>query len=83
MKAYQVHTGEENKHGHQVFNLVSTYLSEDKALEHCQRIISEYERLNEEVIEEHKEENGEWVIWVSCGWSYIVICKMNKIEITE
>jgi hypothetical protein len=81
MKAYQVHTGDENKHGHQVYNLVSTYLNKEKALEHCQQIVGEYKRLSEEEVSEHEEENGKWILWVAAGWGYVVVCKMDEIEI--
>ena len=80
MKAYQVHIRDENKHGYQVYNLVSTYLSREKALEHCQQIVDEYKRLNKEEVSEHEEENGKWILWIA-GWGYVVICKMDEIEI--
>jgi hypothetical protein len=37
MKAYQVYKGEQNKHGHQQFDLIATYLDKQRAFNHAKK----------------------------------------------
>jgi hypothetical protein len=40
MKIYQVFSGEENKHGFQVYYLYAVYFDKEKALNHAQQIVN-------------------------------------------
>jgi len=89
MKAYQVFKGYKNKHNHQEWDLVSTYLNKDKALEHCTKLV-EIKILDED--EAIKEGGGKhndtykvwWIVNESpFGWDSTGCCKFEEIEITE
>ena len=81
--AYQVFTGDEDKHGRQTWELLGTYLNKDKAEEHANKIVSETELRGDNLIDEGWEKCGSYRMWMAHGWDYIGICKINKIEITE
>ena len=64
MKAYQVHKGEENKHGHQDYELQATYLNKEKALEHGKKLVEETPLYGDKLIE------SDWYvryIWPTCS----------------
>lgn len=81
MKAYQVFTGDLDKHGHQKFELDSTYLSKGMALIRCKEII-EAEEFKDEKIELTTLKNGS-MHWEASGWDIITICKLEEIQIIE
>jgi hypothetical protein len=83
MKAYQIFTGDYNKHGFQYYELHSTYLSKERALEKCKEIIESNEFKNETVIESEWSSDGKCKIWEAGGWEWITICKLEEIDITE
>ena len=80
MKAYQVFKGELNKHGHQRYDLMATYLSKDKALQHCKEI-ADATPLYGDVLEEGEYYgNGKYKSW---WWERVTIAQFEEIEITE
>jgi hypothetical protein len=84
MKAYQVFKGDENKHGFQDYELVATYLSKEKALEHAQKVVDETP-LNGDVLHENDwyGPNKQYKSWTAQGWGFVCICRIEEIEITE
>ena len=83
MKAYQVFRGEENKHGFQDYELAATYLSKEKALEHAQKIVDETPLNGDILIDDGWYGNGKYKSWTAQGWSFVCICRIEEIEITE
>ena len=83
MKAYQVHKGEENKHGHQDYELQATYLNKEKALEHAKKLVEETPLYGDKLIESDWYGNGKYKSWTAHGWGYVTICLIEEIEITE
>jgi hypothetical protein len=83
MKAYQVHKGDENKHGFQEYELKATYLSKEKALEHAQKIVAETPLYGDKLIESDWFGDGKYKDWTAHGWTYVTICRIEEIEITE
>lgn len=83
MKAYQIFRGEENKHGFQDYELVATYLSKEKALEHAQKIVDETPLNGDKLIDDGWYGNGKYKSWTAQGWSFVCICRIEEIEITE
>ena len=79
-RAYQVFKGEEDKHGHQRYDLQATYFDRDRALEHCSRIVAADE-FKGELIEETEYGNGRYRSWDAIGWSRVTICRLEEIEI--
>ena len=82
MTAYQVFSGETDKHGRQTYDLHATYLDRDRALEHCQCIV-ENDTLKNEKIEKHVSSDGKYISWHAIGWDIVDVCKMEEITITE
>jgi hypothetical protein len=84
MIAYQVFTGDTDKHGRQTYELQATYLDNAKAMEHCHRIIKN-DTLKNEHIEKHAllSKETETISWNAVGWDIVTVCQMNKITITE
>ena len=84
MIAYQVFSGETDKHGRQTYDLQGTYLDKEKALDHCQCII-ENDTLNNEQLEKHIATDGKTfsISWNAIGWDIVTVCQMNEITITE
>lgn len=78
--AYQVFSGDTDKHGHQCYDLQATYFDRDRALEHCQRILAA-DALKSEHIEPYETANGKYLSWQAIGWDIVTICKMEEIEI--
>ena len=83
MKAYQVFKGEENKHGFQEYDLAATYLSKEKALEHAQKIVDETPLYGDKLIDDGWYGDGKYRSWTAQGWSFVCICRIEEIEITE
>ena len=85
MKAYQVHSGDTNKHGHQDYELQATYLSKDKALEHAPRIVAEVPLYGGDIL--HEEDwygpNKQYKSWTIQGWDWICVCRIETIDIIE
>jgi hypothetical protein len=79
-KAYQVFKGEEDKHGHQQYDLQATYFDRDRALDHCKQIVEADEFKNEK-IEEAEYGNGKYKSWTAIGWTFVTICRLEEIEI--
>jgi hypothetical protein len=78
--AYQVFKGEEDKHGHQRYDLLATYFDKAKALEHCEQVVQADEFKNDH-IEQSDYGNGKYTVWTAIGWSYVTICELREIEI--
>jgi len=72
MKAYQVHSGEENKHGFQDYELQATYLS-----------VSETPLYGDVVTDSGWGTNGKYRRWTAHGWNIVCICRIEEIEIVE
>ena len=84
MKAYQVYKGEENKHGHQDYELQATYLSKEKALEHAQKIVDETPLYGDTLIDnDWYGSNKQYKSWTARGWEYVTICLIEEINIIE
>ncbi len=82
MTAYQVFSGDTDKHGRQTYDLHATYLDRDRALDHCQCIV-ENDTLKNEKIEKHTSSDDKYITWHSIGWDIVTVCKMEEITITE
>jgi hypothetical protein len=82
MTAYQVFSGETDKHGRQTYDLHATYLDRDRALEHCQCIV-ENDTLKDEKIEEYVSSDGSYRSWLAGGMEWVTICQLREITITE
>lgn len=78
MKAYQVYSGDTNKHGFQSYDLKATFFDKQKAEELANDIVAAYG----DNLEETAWVNG-GKYWNSLGWDIVTICKINEIEITE
>jgi hypothetical protein len=79
MKIYQVYSGEEDKHGFQREYYVATYVSKEKALEHCERIVEGNKVGDDEILEEVE---GSWgKHWDAIGWSRVTICALYEREV--
>jgi hypothetical protein len=83
MKVYQVYRGEENKHGFQDYNLQATYLSKEKALEHAQKIVDETPLYGDNLIDGGWYGDRKYKSWTAHGWTFVCICRIEEIEITE
>jgi hypothetical protein len=84
MKAYQVFAGEEDKYGHQRYDLVAIYLDKERALSHCKQI-AESNVYKDEILEEGEFYGGPGVYknWDLIGWSRVTIARFAEIDITE
>lgn len=83
MKAYQVHSGEYDKHGRQTYDLVATYLDKDRALAHCKQI-AESVPLYGDILEEGEfYGDGKYKSWDAIGWDRVTIARFKEIDITE
>lgn len=84
MKAYQVFEGEINKHGHQLYNLIATYLDKENALSHCKQIV-ESTQLNGDILEEEEfYGEGKFKRWDRTNfWEKSTIVKFVEIDIIE
>ena len=83
MKAYQVFKGELDKHGHQRYDLIATYLDKQRALDHCKQI-AEAEPLYGDILDEGEfYGGGKYKSWDAIGWERVTIAQFEEIEITE
>jgi hypothetical protein len=84
MKIYQVYSGEEDKHGFQREYYQATFISKEKALEHCERIVNEiplYGDILEEV-EARSDISLSWFKqWHAVGWGRVTICALYEREV--
>jgi hypothetical protein len=83
MKAYQVYSGDENKHGFQEYELQATYLSKEKALEHAQKIVNETPLYGDSLIDNEWSNDGKYKSWTTQDWGWVDICKIEEIEIIK
>jgi hypothetical protein len=83
MKAYQVFTGDFDKHGRQYYELHSTYFSKERALEKCKEIVEAEVMETETVIENKWYGGGKYKSWDVVGLEEMTICRIEEIEITE
>jgi hypothetical protein len=84
MFAYQVFKGDCNKHGNQIYELVATYLDIEKAISHCNQIVSSTPLYGDE-LEEGDYVNNNLIVryWDAVGWERLTICEMRTIQITQ
>lgn len=87
MKAYQVFSGEINKHGFQKYKLEATFLSLPKAQKFFDAIVDNETKTGEDRVElfPKYDEQGEIIYLVATiqDWEYIDIAKIEKIDIVE
>jgi hypothetical protein len=83
MKAYQVFTGDFDKHGRQYYELIATYFSKERALEKCREIVEADAYKTETIEESGWYHSGRVKEWDVLGWDNITICKFTEIDITE
>ena len=82
MIAYQVFSGEQNKHGHQTYELVATYLDRDAALTHVRLIADKTQLYSDTLVESEWDADKTYKIWYAHGWEYVGIAKFKEITIT-
>ena len=82
MKAYQVFSGEQNKHGHQTYELVATYLDKFKALTHARQIAETTPLYGDRLEESEWDKDETFKTWYAHGWEYVGIAKLEEITIT-
>jgi len=83
MKAYQIHKGDTNKHGHQYYDLIATYFDKQKALDHCEQIARETPLYGDILEFDGWWGDGKYCSWSAVGWERITIARFEEIEITE
>jgi hypothetical protein len=83
VKAYQVFSGDYDKHGRQYYDLNSTFFSKEKALQRCKEIVEGDKFKNETIIESEWYNLGRAKDWDIQGWEWITVCRLQEIEITE
>jgi hypothetical protein len=81
MKAYQVYSGDTDKHDRQTYELVATYLDRDAALAHARRIAEETPLYGDEFTETEWKDNETNKYWYVHGWTYVDIAKLEEITI--
>lgn len=83
MKAYQVFYGELDKHCHQKYHLVATYLDKEKALDHCKQIAESTPLYGDKLEEEDFYNEGKYKSWYAIGWERVEISQFKEIDIIE
>jgi len=84
MKAYQVYKGEQDKHGHQQFDLIATYLDKQQALNHAEKIAEETPLYSDTILEfDGWYGKGKYCSWSIRGWEIIIVSQFREIEIIE
>lgn len=87
MKAYQVFSGDINKHGFQTFELEATFLSYHKARKLFDAIVDNETKTGEDKVEMFPkyDEQGEitHLTAIVHDWEYIDIVKIERIDIVE
>jgi hypothetical protein len=81
MKVYQVFSGDQNKHGHQTYELVATYLDRDAALTHAIQIADKAPLYGDILEESEWDADKTCKIWYARGWEYVGIAKLEEITI--
>ena len=78
MKIYQVYSGEEDKHGNQQEYYIATYVSKEKALEHCELVVEGTPLYGDDL----EKIGGEWgKRWDAIGWGRVTICVLYEREV--
>jgi hypothetical protein len=83
MKAYQVYKGEQDKHGHQHYELIATYLDRQKAFEHAEKIANETPLYGDKLEFTGSFRNGFCCSWDAVGWERTTIAELREIDIIE
>ena len=83
MKAYQVFSGELDKHGRQRYDLIATYLDKDRALAHCTQIVTSTPLYGDVLEESEFYGGGKYKSWDAIGWEHTTIVRFEEIEIIE
>lgn len=83
MKAYQVFKGEFDKHGRQRFDLESTYLDKQRAIDHAERIAKETPLYGDILEFDGWWAEGKYCSWSAIGWERVTVSQLKEIEITE
>ncbi len=83
MEVYQVFKGEIDRNGHQIYDLVATYLDREKALQHCKHI-AECTPLYGDILEVNNfDEKSRSKSWDAVGWDRVTIALFQEIDIIE
>jgi|694.fasta_scaffold37866_3 hypothetical protein len=84
MKAYQIHKGDIDKHGHVYFELIATYLDKDKAFNHAEIIAKNEPLMHDDLLEfDGWYADSKCASWSIVGWDRLTIARFQEIEITE
>jgi hypothetical protein len=83
MKAYQVYKGEQDKHGHQQFDLIATYLDKQRAFDHAKKIAEETPLYGDVLEFDGWYGEAKYCSWSMRGWEITTISQFREIEITE
>jgi hypothetical protein len=83
MKAYQVHKGDENKHGFQEYELVKTFLNKEKAEQFAKEMVEATPLHGDILHEEEWSKDGKYKSWTAQGWGFVCICRIEEIDIEE
>jgi hypothetical protein len=83
MKAYQVFKGDVDKHGHQYYDLVATYLDKDRALSHCEDLARQTPLYGDVLEFDGWWGDGKFAGWSAVGWDRVGLSQFREIEITE
>ncbi len=83
MKAYQVFKGELDKHSHQRYDLIATYLDKEKALAHCAQIATDTPLYGDTLEEGEFYGGGKYKSWDAIGWERVTIAQFEEIDIIE
>jgi hypothetical protein len=83
MKAYQVHKGEMDKHGHQRYDLVATYFDKTRALQHAEQIAESIPLYGDILEFDGWFSDGKCASWSAVGWEHVCVSLFEEITITE
>ena len=83
MKAYQVLKGEMDRHGHQRFELIATYLDKERALDHCEWMAKEISLHSDTLEFDGWDIDNKIASWSVREWEVVILSKFQEIEITE
>jgi hypothetical protein len=81
MKAYQVYSGDTDKHDRQTYELVATYLDRDAALTHAYQIADKTQLYGDELVESEWDADKTCKTWYARGWEFVGIAKFKEITI--
>jgi hypothetical protein len=83
MKAYQVFKGDTDKHGHEYFELIATYIDKDKAFLQAEQIARDTPLMGDVLEFDGWYGDGKFASWSAVGWERITVSRFVEIEITE